>query len=76
MLSLIIVLHPTAPVPPPPQPPTLWSSKYSEHRDQTMLQVVAYRRITTMEKLKLQLKKVGGSRRATCTSSCLKEMAV
>ena len=29
-----------------------------------------------MENLKLQLKKVGGSRCATCTCSCMKEMAV
>ena len=52
MLSLIKVLHPR----PLPSPTTLRSSKYSEHnRDQTMLQVIAYRRIQTMENLKLQI---------------------
>ena len=30
--------------PPPPTPPWGGSSKYSEHREQTVLQVVAYRR--------------------------------
>ena len=35
------------------------SSKYSEHREQTMLQVVAYRRITTMEKSKTTIEKSG-----------------
>ena len=35
------------------------SSKYSEHREQTMLQVVAYRRITTMEKSETTTEKSG-----------------
>ena len=33
-----------SPPPPPPTPPWGGSSKYSEHREQTVLQVVAYRR--------------------------------
>ena len=59
MMPLIKVLHPNPPPAPPPTPPLGGSSKYSEHREQTMLQVVAYRRITTMEKSKTTTEKSG-----------------